>query len=288
VNSSFFVRLMSGAVLVVITFLCNHFGGTLIWLEALFISLVGLYEFSKTVDITNNRKSKNNNPSINNSGKRYNLLTIVLFLATLIYYAIGYCFGDKYAFFIVIITFVALMAVYVFTFPKFEAQNIAYSIMGFVYVPVMISFMYFTRSTEYGIYAVWLIYIASWCCDTGAYCVGVLFGKHKMAPILSPKKSIEGAIGGTICSGLVGYLFGLFVENRLQIDSSTPVIFMVICLVGAIISQTGDLAASAIKRNHEIKDYGNLIPGHGGILDRYDSVIFTAPMIYFLLTLFMK
>ena len=123
---------------------------------------------------------------------------------------------------------------------------------------------------------VWLIFLSSWGCDTCAYCVGVLIGKHKMAPKLSPKKSVEGGIGGIVGAALLGALFALAV-NRFGGAFVSP--------VGGAISQVGDLAASAIKRNHEIKDYGKLIPGHGGILDRFDSVIFTAPVIYYLATL---
>ncbi len=117
-------------------------------------------------------------------------------------------------------------------------------------------------------------------CDTCAYCVGILIGKHKMAPKLSPKKSIEGSIGGVVGATVLGAVFGAVFAAQIKLPS--PVLgCAVICFVGAWISQLGDLAASAIKRNHEVKDYGRLIPGHGGILDRFDSVIFVAPAIYF-------
>jgi phosphatidate cytidylyltransferase len=103
----------------------------------------------------------------------------------------------------------------------------------------------------------------------------MLIGKHKMAPVLSPKKSVEGGIGGVVGAALLGAIYGALTGG--------PVFeYALICTVGALISMVGDLAASAIKRNQGIKDYGNLIPGHGGILDRFDSVIFTAPVIYFL------
>ena len=107
-------------------------------------------------------------------------------------------------------------------------------------------------------------------------------GKHKLAPVLSPKKSIEGAIGGTVGSALVGALFAwLFLIPETGSDAMIWVVAL-ISAAGAVISQVGDLSASAIKRNHDIKDYGKIIPGHGGIMDRFDSVLFTAPVIYFL------
>lgn len=126
----------------------------------------------------------------------------------------------------------------------------------------------------------WLIFLCSWGCDTCAYCVGVLIGKHKMAPVLSPKKSVEGAIGGVVGAVLLGVAYAAATGGELAA-------YGIICGVGALISMVGDLAASAIKRNQEIKDYGKLIPGHGGILDRFDSVIFTASIIYFLSTILM-
>lgn len=96
-----------------------------------------------------------------------------------------------------------------------------------------------------------------------------------MAPVLSPKKSVEGAVGGVLGAALLGVAYAAATGGKMAE-------YALICAVGALISMVGDLAASAIKRNQGIKDYGKLIPGHGGILDRFDSVIFTAPVIYYL------
>ena len=146
---------------------------------------------------------------------------------------------------------------------------------GVIYVAVMLSFIYLTRSLPDGKFLVWLIFLCSWGCDTCAYCVGMLIGKHKMAPVLSPKKSIEGAVGGVVGAALLGVIYAAATQGKMAE-------YALICAVGALISMVGDLAASAIKRNQNIKDYGKLIPGHGGILDRFDSVIITAPVIYYL------
>ena len=146
---------------------------------------------------------------------------------------------------------------------------------GVIYVAVMLSFIYLTRNLPDGKFLVWLIFLCSWGCDTCAYCVGMLIGKHKMAPVLSPKKSIEGAVGGVAGAALLGVIYATATHGKMAE-------YAVICAVGALISMVGDLAASAIKRNQNIKDYGKLIPGHGGILDRFDSVIITAPVIYYL------
>ena len=109
-----------------------------------------------------------------------------------------------------------------------------------------------------------------------------------MAPKLSPKKSIEGAIGGVIGAFLVGVLYGYILVRFQFLGQENIWLIGVIAGIGAVISQVGDLAASAIKRNFSIKDYGKLIPGHGGIMDRFDSVMFTAPMIYYLAVLLLN
>ena len=153
---------------------------------------------------------------------------------------------------------------------------------GIFYVSIMLSFIYQTRMIENGAYIVWLIFLCSWGCDTCAYCVGVLLGKHKMAPILSPKKSVEGAIGGVCGAFLLTLLYSFIFRAQMGVSLKEMLILGLISAVGGLISMVGDLAASAIKRNYEIKDYGTLIPGHGGILDRFDSVIITAPIIYYL------
>ena len=107
-----------------------------------------------------------------------------------------------------------------------------------------------------------------------------------MAPVLSPKKSIEGAVGGVIGAAALGAIYAAIFADKIQLSINPIIAFAIICAVGALISMVGDLAASAIKRNHNIKDYGKIIPGHGGIMDRFDSVIYVAPIIWILLQIF--
>jgi len=136
-----------------------------------------------------------------------------------------------------------------------------------------------------GFWLVWLVVISSWGCDTCAYVVGMLFGKRHFAPILSPKKTVAGAIGGAIGAGLLGVIYASFFGAQMEEIANPQIACFFACAAAGAISQIGDLAASAIKRDHDVKDYGNLIPGHGGILDRFDSMLFTAPAIYFVLFL---
>lgn len=177
---------------------------------------------------------------------------------------------------------IGLMFVYVFTYPNYRTEQLLAAFFGVFYVAVMLSYIYQTRMLPAGAYIVWLIFLCSWGCDTCAYCVGVLIGKHKMAPKLSPKKSVEGAVGGVFGAALLTVIYGFIFQNAMGVTASHIAVLAAISAVGALVSMVGDLTASAIKRNYGIKDYGTLIPGHGGILDRFDSVIFTAPMIYFL------
>ena len=177
---------------------------------------------------------------------------------------------------------ILLMFAYVFTYPKYEAKHIMASFFGFFYVGVMLSYVYQIRSLDNGVYLAFLVFICSWGCDTCAYCVGKLIGKHKMSPKLSPKKSIEGAVGGVVGTALLTALYAYIFHLKMGIASQQIILLAVIAAIAGLISMVGDLTASAIKRNYDIKDYGHLIPGHGGIMDRFDSMIITAPIIFYL------
>lgn len=259
----FKTRLISGIVLVIIALVTIISGGPILLGTLMLISLIGLNELYKVVKIDKT------------------MLGFSGYVATILYYLLLF-FEVKYdGMLFVIAVLVAMMAIYVFAFPKFVSEQAVTAFFGVFYVSVMLSFIYQTRLVEEGLFLVALVFLCSWGCDTCAYCVGMLIGKHKMAPRLSPKKSVEGAIGGLAGAALLGILYALAI-NRWGGASASPASYALICFVGGMISMVGDLAASAIKRNHEIKDYGTLIPGHGGILDRFDSVIFTAPVIYYL------
>lgn len=260
----FRTRLLSGIVLVAaalaLVILGNH-----ILLAGLFaISMIGLFELYRVFHI---EKS---------------LLGKAGYLAVAVYYLnLGFPFILEIEMF-VLGFLVLMMAVYVFRFPEYKADQVFAGFAGVFYVAVMLSYIYQTRMLEGGIYLVWLIFLCSWGSDTCAYCVGVLIGRHKMAPVLSPKKSIEGALGGVLGSMLLTILYGWVFQKEMNLTTDYIFILAGISGIGALVSMIGDLAASGIKRNYDIKDYGKLIPGHGGILDRFDSVIFTAPLIYFL------
>lgn len=265
----FKTRLLSGILLVIIALITIISGGDILFATILAISLIGMTEIYKILEINNK------------------LLGFVGYAAAAVYFAfIRLGRADLITMF-TIAFLIVLMAVYVFTYPKYRSEHIMLAFFGLFYVAVMLSYVYQIRMLEQGAYLVWLVFLCSWGCDTCAYCVGVTMGKHKMAPVLSPKKSIEGGIGGVLGAALLGAIYAVAINHFAPTSEANVILYACICGVGGIISQIGDLAASAIKRNHDIKDYGKLIPGHGGILDRFDSVIITAPIIFYMATMFM-
>ena len=265
----FWTRVLSGIVLVIIALATILAGNLVLILTLGIVSLIAIYELSGAMKVRKEEK--------------FNFLEIGAYLGTIVYYCILYFTKDiRLIFMIIMAEFILMMSLYVITFPKYHADQMMSMAFSFIYAPVMLSFVYLTRSLEHGEYLVWMIFISSWVSDTFAYLVGISVGKHKYLPKLSPKKSLEGSIGGIFGAALAGGLYGYFALERIIPDVEITWILVAIGAVGSVISQIGDLAASAIKRNHDIKDYGKLIPGHGGIMDRFDSVIFTAPIIYFL------
>lgn len=275
----FKTRLLSGILLVLLAIALIIPGGWFLFIATLVISIIGYFELMRVFQLEKTWLA------------RVGYLFIILYFLLMVPGLMGMTAFDillrNTLNLTVIMSFIIiLMAMLVFRYPKFQPEDIMKTFFGFFYVAVMLSFVFLIRQQTGGVFFVWLIFICSWGCDTSAYCVGMLFGKRKLAPVLSPKKSVEGAIGGVAGAGLIAVLYALALNQWSYVHVSL-ITFAVIGMIGGGISQIGDLAASGIKRFYDIKDYGRLIPGHGGILDRFDSVIFTAPIIYFLVLFFM-
>ena len=203
-------------------------------------------------------------------------LQIVGFLAEIIMFA-GF-FADKIglAFYGAIILF---MGALVFLWGKSDSKEVLTAGMATLFVTSAMLSLVMLR-IKYDVYALLLAFIIAWLSDTGAYFTGYFFGKHKLCPKMSPKKTIEGAIGGVVFAGVA-----TFVYTGLIYGSFQP-ISILLGAVGSVVSQIGDLAASCIKRDFDKKDYGSLLPGHGGLMDRFDSVLFSAPYAFLVLTYF--
>lgn len=282
----FVQRLVSGVILLAIMAFCLISGGDVLWALCVFASTIGFYEMVNATGVLTGEK------------KWKNQLFIAGEVGVFVYYLVLACreghqiipstIHVEWSMLCITFLMLLILTIYVLTYPKFQAHQVMATMFAFLYAPVMLSFIYLTRCLDDGIYIVWLIFISSWMCDTAAYVVGVLIGKHKMAPKLSPKKSVEGAVGGLVGAALAGCLYGWILGRMGIMEISNFLAYPIIAATGGAISMIGDLAASAVKRNYEIKDYGHLIPGHGGILDRFDSVIFTAPITYYLSVLILK
>lgn len=262
-------RVISGIVLGIITIASIVLGGWVLFGFCCAISFVGLYEFYKVLGISKNR------------------LGIIGYFSMAAVYACVAVGKTEYLMLVLVCALMVLMMAYVVGFPKYKAEIPMAAFFGIMYVGIMLSYIYQTRIMELGIYYVWLIFICSWGSDTCAYFTGVCFGKHKMTPKLSPKKTIEGLCGGIFGAAVIGAVYGAIVGRCIEFVFDPMLVFAVAGAAGGAFSVVGDLAASGIKRDHDVKDYGRIIPGHGGILDRFDSVIFTAPVVFWILTIFM-
>ena len=178
---------------------------------------------------------------------------------------------------------VLLFAQVVITNMKTNFKDIAYTLFGIIYIVGFIMFIALLRGLDTGKILIWYAIIAAWGTDTSAYIVGKRFGKHKFSEV-SPKKSLEGCIAGIVGACLISALFTFIINKAWNFEYSYLYTTIIVAIL-SIIGQLGDFSASSIKRYVDVKDYSNLIPGHGGMLDRIDSLIFLAPFAYVLLSL---
>lgn len=167
--------------------------------------------------------------------------------------------------------------------------NIAIVLSSILYIPCLFWFIYGLYRSPGLIWFVGYIFIIAFGSDTCAYFAGITFGKRKVTPVLSPNKSLEGFIGGMLGSVIIvfiyTYLLSAFSLVHIEFSFALLVKLFILGLIGAFVSQIGDLLASAIKRTNGIKDFGNLMPGHGGVLDRFDSILMVSPFVYFYIIL---
>lgn len=193
-------------------------------------------------------------------------------------------YGNEQAFFnfahkvfVVYIFYLVLLAV--FSKGSIEVNDMAMVAITITFIVNGLSSIVLLRDYEYGNYIYLLVFICPWITDIFAYFTGYFFGKHKLIPDVSPKKTVEGAIGGVVFCSLMLVLYGYILSVCIE---GLKVNYLALVLVGIVlsaVSQCGDLVFSLIKRRYGIKDYGKLMPGHGGILDRFDSVISSAPFV---------
>lgn len=232
-------------------------------------SCIGLYEYYRAVGLMQHRD-----------------VCIMGYLAAIVI-SMGAGYSTSISLVLVYIYVVALFIMMLLSHSRVTVRDLALLLFGLIYIPYFLSHIGYIRSMDYGRFYIWLVFIGAFLTDTSAYFVGCLLGKHKLCPRISPKKTIEGAIGGVVGCGISFVLYGVIVNMFFakylgggHFDLSR---LFVLGLITSVVSQIGDLAASAIKRQYDIKDFGSCLPGHGGILDRCDSIILVAPTVFLFL-----
>lgn len=262
------IRVISSLVCLPILIVLVVYGGIPLQIGILAASLIGMREFYKAFSSENNK--------IHLIGYIFAIL-FVAFMEKII--------NAQNIFNIFVSVFLLVILIYSVIFHNHtNIMEGMITFFGFFYVCFLISHIYLIREYTYGNVFIWLAFISAWGCDTGAYFTGVTIGKHKLIPTLSPKKTIEGSVGGIVVATGLAVIYGLLIQHYFTLEDVNIVLLCGMTgFVGSILSQIGDLAASAIKRYTGIKDFGKLIPGHGGIIDRFDSVLLTAPAVYYIM-----
>lgn len=264
-------RFLSAVVLLALAGVALVTGGTFLLILSVVVALAGTFELLRIDDMHKTVPGC------------ISYISVIGFYLILFWEYTG--ITDFWLVFVVIV----LLAAYVLTYPKYHVKNIALCLLAVLYAGVLVSYLYQTRCMIYGNWFVWLILIGASGSDTFAYLVGKLIGKHHFSE-LSPKKTVEGCVGGVLGAALLAGIYSFFLPQGAaqMFQWDIHVVFVCIGVLCSVVSQMGDLAASAMKRNYGIKDYSSLIPGHGGILDRFDSILFVSPLVYYLLIWFVS
>ncbi len=264
-------RVLSAVIALPVVIGAIYFGGIYLLSLVGLAACVGIFEFNRAFGY---REKK--------------LLPAMTMLGAVIYTVLIYSNEHEKAQAVFGLVLMTEFAVYVLLYPRLELKQVFANIVGFIYIPYMLLHALLIRQElAHGKILIWLVIMIAFGSDSFAYFTGVSLGRHKLAPILSPKKTIEGAVGGIFGSMLICVGYGMFMEwqGYLKLTGVAYLCLMILGILGSLFSQIGDLVGSAIKRETGIKDFGNLIPGHGGILDRLDSILFVAPFVYYFMQL---
>lgn len=269
-------RVITGIVMAVIAIPLILFSHTWVFpIAAAFLSAVGTYEMCSCIGVK----------------KQYSV-TLPLCTSAFAFPLVARFMENRNEFLAFYLTIMFLVLFYLLAVPVFKpetvsTQSVATAFSTAILIITAFSAVVLLRDMTGGIYYFLVPVLAPFTCDMFAYFTGRLFGKHKLIPKISPNKTIEGSIGGTFFCIVICTVYGILLRNVFEVTAILPVwTFAVGGILISIVSQIGDLTASAIKRQHGIKDYGNIFPGHGGVMDRFDSVIPTIPLFLMLMVLF--
>lgn len=257
-------RIISACVFVPVILIAAYFGSWLWAALVLAIAVVGGYEFGKIAE-----------------AKGHSFFSLIYYPVAVVVVGLAQLFPENLVLMLgaLFLGFAAFLTMFVFG--KCSAEDAALNITAVVYIPITMACAILLRSGyPDGMWYIFLLLIIQWFTDSGAYLIGSSIGKHKLMPRVSPKKSVEGAVGGVVVAVIGALLLNAFIHIF-------PVSLMtVLAIVVSVGGQLGDLCESAFKRWAGVKDSGKCIPGHGGMLDRFDSMLFAAPLLLLFISLF--
>ncbi len=270
-------RIISGFIIMIFALTIIFIGGITMYVTGCALAIIALREFFKAV------------------GGKLTLQNYVSMIFTVFFFALTYTKNTELLFVCAALYMLCNFIYLIKYHQEIELKDFFANVFGFIYIVPAFLVMAIIRDRDFGALLLLMVFVSASTTDTFAYFVGKAIGKNKLAPKLSPNKTIEGSVGGTIIATLFFVGFVMLINKYGYLNTSTPeetiflmdtqavIVITVIGFMTSILSQLGDLSASAIKRITGVKDYGHLIPGHGGVLDRMDSALFTAPAIYVVL-----
>jgi phosphatidate cytidylyltransferase len=278
-------RIISGVIAAVILFVIMRLTPFVMGIVIFIASLIALYEFYHAL-----RKADFH--PINSVG----FIVCTLFLLYIsrafvnnsnivLANFFNFIFQKDIIYLIVYILTIYMLVQIVFRYKELKLEDIAITLLGLIYIPFLLSFILLVRLMDNGYELSWVAFIGAFSTDTFAYFIGKFFGKKKVLPEVSPNKTVAGCIGGVIGGIICVTLYGALYINNVTSLNVNIYHYIIIGLLCGIVAQLGDWTASAIKRSVNIKDFGHIMPGHGGILDRIDSLLFVAPAVYFYINL---
>ncbi|MDR3256188.1 MAG: phosphatidate cytidylyltransferase [Endomicrobium sp.] len=256
-------RILTAIIGIPLIFVCVYYGSISFYMMMFFVSVLSVYEYLTI-------------------SKKYNPHTLVSLIMSAVFFVFLYFFKDfpldKVIISAIVMMFV-LFGIEIFDKnPDLCVMRISSSFFGAFFIPLTLMHLVYIRDLNDGKELIFFIFIVVWILDTAAYAFGSRFGKHQLAKSISPKKTVEGAIVGIVFGILAAVVFRyMFMQEILTIWYSVILGFVI-----AVVGQFSDLAESLIKRDGNIKDSGKIIPGHGGVFDRFDSYIFAAPAVYYI------
>jgi phosphatidate cytidylyltransferase len=261
-------RILSGITGIIIAGFIINVGGWPFFFGVLVLNLMSIFELHQAFEKRN----------------IHTMFYISSFFALSLLYCVAFIKDTSIIF---VPFFIVLMIIFIFLYSIINKRNdminVVFTVFSFVYTSILYMYFILIRLLPLGIYFVWWVFVMTWACDTGAFFTGTLFGKRKITPVISPNKTIEGSVGGLLLSAAASSVFAkLFLCNVSILNAA------VLGATVGVLCQIGDISASLIKRYCGIKDFSNIIPGHGGILDRFDSALFSFPAAYYYIVFVLK